>query len=98
MPAAIKAIVFKTTRLKTTRHFFEHVLNLPIKESTALHFVIYSKGVRLVFVESLADFEVEMYISNKAMQLPGAALPAVNTANVESSKDPNGITVVVIKN
>ncbi|RYU91901.1 hypothetical protein EWM62_00205 [Mucilaginibacter terrigena] len=87
MPATIKAVVFKTPQLKASRMFFEEVLKLPIKESSVRHFVIYSKGIRLVFVESLSNFEVEIYINDpsKSPTIP----------DLENYTDSNGIRVVI---
>jgi catechol-2,3-dioxygenase len=95
MLARVKAVVFKTSQLKATQAFFSEVLKLQIKESSARHFVIYSKNIRLVFVESTSGFEVEMYLSNVA----GAHSQEINALppapGIKSSKDPNGIAIII---
>jgi hypothetical protein len=95
MPSAIKAIVFKTTQLKATRQFFESILNIQIKEGYARHFVIYSKNIRIVFVESFSDFEVEIYVKDKSNHLPKEIEPGTPGPDFKSCKDPNGIRIVI---
>ncbi len=85
MPAKIKAVVFRTSRLKETKEFFITTLGFVIKESSFRHFVIYSKGIRLLFVESDNPFNVELYMSNVPRSSGGLLL----------SEDPNGITCLV---
>ena len=36
---------------------------MKIEESSASHFVIYEKGIRILFVASDTDLEVELYLS-----------------------------------
>ena len=52
MNPQLKAIVFKTARLKETLAFFTGRLGFAIKESSPTHFVIFSEGVRVLFVAS----------------------------------------------
>ena len=61
----LKAIVFKTSRLKETRDFFDLVLGIQIKEFSGIHFVIHHGDIRILFVESEKDFETELYFSIK---------------------------------
>lgn len=86
MPAAIKAIIFKTPDLNADRVFFEEVLQLKILECSAQHFVIHSKNIRLVFIATPGAFEMEIYVTNDS----------VNT-QLKNYKSPDGIKVVVIK-
>jgi catechol-2,3-dioxygenase len=95
MPSDIKAIVFKTTQLKATKDFFENILKLQIKESSARHFVLYSKSIRVVFVETPNDFEVEMYVNDKTNHLTAALTGETTDALFRSYKDPNGIHVII---
>lgn len=62
MGAEVKAVVFKTRFLKETKEFYTHSLRLKTIESSKNHFVIFSKGIRLLFVSSNQDFEVELYL------------------------------------
>jgi hypothetical protein len=59
----LKAVVFKTQRLKETICFFKDQLGLDIIEYSPKHFVIYSKGIRIVFMESETGPNVELYFS-----------------------------------
>jgi catechol-2,3-dioxygenase len=87
MPAEIKAIVFKTARLKETKQFFENILQLKIKERSAIHFVIHSKNIRLLFIESPGAFELEIYAEeNKA---------GIAKVGIKNYRDPNGINIIV---
>ncbi len=95
MPSSIQAIVFKTTQLKATKDFFENTLKLQIKESSARHFVLYSKTIRLVFVESPNDFEVEMYLNDKSIQFANEMPSGIAVADFKSYKDPNGIRLII---
>ena len=95
MGAAIKAIVFKTTQLKATKAFFENVLKLPIKESSVRHFVIYSKRIWLVFVESLHDFEVAMYLNDKSNPFSEEIQIEPTVPALKSGKDSNGISIII---
>ncbi len=65
MRPEIKAVVLRTSGLAATKAFYIHQLGLSIRESSATHFVIHSKGIRLLFVEDTGGGpEVEMYIAN----------------------------------
>jgi hypothetical protein len=66
MAASIKAIVFKTAQLNATKHFFKTVLGFQIKETSTQHFVVHSKGIRLVFIESGKGFEIELFVNDKS--------------------------------
>ena len=52
MNPQLKAVVFKTARLKETLAFFTDRLGFAINESSLTHFVIFSEGVRVLFVAS----------------------------------------------
>ncbi len=54
-------MVFKTPRLKETMCFYANQLGLPINEYSPVHFVIYSKGIRIVFIGSETELNVELY-------------------------------------
>jgi catechol-2,3-dioxygenase len=95
MPARVKAVVFKTSQLKATLAFFRDVLKLHVKESSARHFVIHSKNIRLVFVEATSGFGVEMYLSNGAGAYPDEVNTGVPATGIKSSKDPNGIGIII---
>jgi hypothetical protein len=95
MPAKIKAIVFKTPQLNASRVFFESVLKRPVNESSERHFVIYSKNIRLVFVESTSGFDVEMYLKGGLENAPEKLLPDSAIPGFESYTDPNGIRIIV---
>jgi len=62
MATEVKAVVFKTQCLKETKEFYTRTLGLKTSESSKNHFVIFSKGIRLLFVSSNQDFEVELYL------------------------------------
>ncbi len=62
MATEVKAVVFKTQFLKEIKEFYTCTLGLKILESSKNHFVIFSKGLRLLFVSSNQDFEVELYL------------------------------------
>lgn len=95
MPAAIKAIVFKTAQLKETKQFFESALQLKIKETSARHFVIYSKGIRIIFIESSKQFDVEIYISSTGnLDLEERQFNLLQ-AGFKRYTDPNGITIII---
>ncbi len=57
----LKAVVFKTSKLKETMSFYGDQLGLCIDEYSPLHFVIYSKGIRIVFIGSDTEENVELY-------------------------------------
>jgi hypothetical protein len=89
MAVEIKAVVFKTCNLKATKEFFASTLRITIKESSTTHFVIHSKGIRLLFVESDKDFEVELYTSSKAEEL------IAKNSEIRKCEDPNGIKIII---
>ncbi len=98
MPSEIKAVVFKTAMIQATRAFFEHTLHIPIRESSIQHFVIYSKGIRLIFVSSEESFEVEMYLEERvAGSIKQQNENPTNTPFI-SQTDPNGIRVIQANN
>jgi hypothetical protein len=61
----LRAVVLKTPRLKETLSFFVNQLGFIIKESSPTHFVIHSKGIRILFVESNNGLEVELYLAHR---------------------------------
>jgi catechol-2,3-dioxygenase len=63
----LKALVLKTSRLKETLDFFETMVGVKIEESSASHFVIYDKGIRILFVASNNDGDVELYFTQKSI-------------------------------
>jgi hypothetical protein len=58
----LKAVVFRTPRLKETMSFFTGQLGLSINEYSPTHFVIYSKGIRIVFIGSDNELNVELHL------------------------------------
>jgi catechol 2,3-dioxygenase-like lactoylglutathione lyase family enzyme len=82
MASTIKSVVFKTPNLNETKSFFENSLDFNIKESSLQHFVLASKGLRIVFLESETDFGIELYVDAKI-------------ENRSSFNDPNGIKITV---
>jgi hypothetical protein len=98
MPTEIKAIVFKTPRLQATKEFYATKLGLVIKEYSATHFVIHSKGIRLLFVDGDHDFEVELYVRKKL----GASVENKlilhsmhSNSRLSNDEDPNGIKIII---
>ncbi len=83
MHTHLKAIVLKTPRLKETLSFFVDLLGFTIKESSPTHFVIHSNGIRILFVESNNDLEVELYLTQKS------------TKELFVHEDPNHIKIIV---
>lgn len=83
MKPQLKAIVLKTPRLKETLAFFSDELGCAIEESSPTHFVIYSEGVRVLFVESNSGLEVEFYLGPKS------------TRELSVLEDPNRIKIIV---
>jgi hypothetical protein len=79
----LKAVVFRTPRLKETMSYFTDQLGLSIKEYSPTHFVIFSKGIRVVFIESETDPNVELYFS-KSIGESFAVL-----------EDPNQIKIII---
>jgi hypothetical protein len=86
MTPIIKAVVFRTPRLAATKAFFLNQLGFLIREYSTTHFVIYSKDVRLLFVEASGDLEVEIYLDNTPVE------------KLTVLKDPNHITIIMSKN
>jgi hypothetical protein len=80
---SLKAIVFKTPHLKETLAFFIDQLGFIIKEASPTHFVIHSKGIRILFVESNDDMEIELYLIQRS------------TKEIFVQEDPNHIKVVI---
>jgi hypothetical protein len=83
MKPEIKAVVLRTCRLAATKAFFMDQLGLSIRESSATHFVLYSKGIRLLFVETTGYLEVELYLGST---------PAKKLTVLE---DPNHIKIII---
>jgi catechol-2,3-dioxygenase len=83
MKPALKAIVFKTTRLRETQAFFEKTLGMKIEESSITHFVIFSKGIRILFVDSNSGPGVEFYLTKKS------------TEGLTVQEDPNQIKIII---
>lgn len=83
MKPRLKAVVLKTSRLKETQDFFETTLGMKIEESSITHFVIYEKGIRVLFVGSDNGLEVELYLTKKS----GEALTV--------QEDPNQIKIII---
>ncbi|WP_291143896.1 hypothetical protein [Flavobacterium sp. UBA7680] len=96
MASEIKAIVFKTPLLKATKLFFENI-GFQIKETSLMHFVIYSKNLRLVFLKSERDFEIELYTNEKESS-EKCLTEKCNEHSFETSEDPNKIKVITIVN
>ncbi len=65
MKTIIRAIVFRTPRLKETEKFFSETLGLPFLESSPTHFLLYAKSIRIVFMETNSEPEVELYLSGE---------------------------------
>ena len=83
MNAHLKAIVLKTPRLRETLSFFVDRFGFTITESSPTHFVIHSKGIRILFVESKNDLEIELYLSHKSAK------------ELFVQEDPNQIKIIV---
>lgn len=84
MASDLKSVVLRTQKLSTTKLFFENILGFKIKESSYQHFVVHTKGVRIVFLESETELDIELYIDS-------------NTINSTNLTDPNGIKLIVNK-
>jgi hypothetical protein len=80
---SIKALVFKTCRLNETEIFFRDKLGLTVLESSPCHFVIHSKGVRILFMAGDKDMAVELYLREPA------------TAEFITLQDPNKIKIII---
>ena len=83
MNPSLKAIVLKTPRFKETLSFFIDHLGFTIKESSPTHFVIHSKGIRILFIESSNDLEIELYLTQKSAR------------ELFVQEDPNHIKIIV---
>jgi catechol-2,3-dioxygenase len=79
----LKAVVLKTSRLKETQDFFETTLGMNIVESSITHFVIYAKGIRILFVESNNGPAVELYLTKKSAD------------GLTVQEDPNQIKIII---
>ena len=98
MSAELKAVVFRTSRLKETREFFISRLGLTVKESSTNHFVIHTKGIRLLFVESGNDLEVELYVSNEKSYKAGDHIKVRSISKKPALailEDPNKIKIII---
>lgn len=82
MDTKIKAVVLRTQKLGATKLFFTNRLGFKIKEFSHQHFVIHTNGLRIVFLQSEKEFDVELYIDSKS-------------ETFTRLKDPNNIKVVV---
>jgi catechol-2,3-dioxygenase len=82
MQTKIKAVVFKTPRLRETEEFYARELGLKIIESSNYHFVI-DAHLRLIFMKG-KNMEVEMYLSRSTGKLN----------DVDIQKDVNGIKII----
>ena len=83
MKTLLKAVVFKTSSLRETQAFFETTLGMKIAESSITHFVVYEKGIRILFVESNSGLEVEFYLTKKS------------TEGLTVQEDPNKIKIII---
>jgi catechol-2,3-dioxygenase len=79
----LKAVVFKTVRLKETRIFFETVLGMKIKECSRTHFVIHDGEIRILFIESDTGPGTELYLRNQCSK------------ELTVYEDPNKIKIVI---
>jgi len=82
MDTKIKAVVLRTQKLSATKLFFETDLGFIIKEFSPRHFVVHTRGLRVVFIESENEFDVELYIDSES-------------GNFTRLKDPNDVKIVV---
>jgi hypothetical protein len=98
MTTEIKAVVYKTSQLKATKEFFESKLEIAIEESSITHFVIHSKGIRILFVESNDHFEVELYVRKRLNTSAKNKLtlhPIEKNSSLSISEDPNSIKIII---
>jgi hypothetical protein len=79
----LKAIVLRTPHLKETLAFFVGQLGFIIKESSPTHFVIHSKGIRILFVKSNSGMEVELYLTQRSAH------------EILIQEDPNQIKIII---
>jgi hypothetical protein len=82
MASNIISVALRTQKLSATKLFFENDLGFRIKEFSHQHFVIHTKGLRVVFIESENEFDVELYIDSES-------------GNFTRLKDPNDVKIVV---
>jgi catechol 2,3-dioxygenase-like lactoylglutathione lyase family enzyme len=97
MPTELKAVVLRTSKLKETKDFFVE-LGMAIKESSVTHFLIHSKSIRLLFVESGNDLEVELYLSKSLSASHENNLTlhsATKIPRLAICEDPNGIQIII---
>jgi len=80
---SLKAIVLRTPHLKETLAFFVDELGFRVKESSPVHFVIHSKGIRILFVESNNPVEIELYLAQGS------------TREIFVQEEPNHIKVII---
>jgi catechol 2,3-dioxygenase-like lactoylglutathione lyase family enzyme len=90
MAVQLKAVAFRTPHLQATKDFFAKKLGFSIKEYSTSHFVIHSKGIRLLFVQFNDNFEVELYVSKPFLVNPEPKLQII--------EDPNSIKIIITKN
>jgi catechol 2,3-dioxygenase-like lactoylglutathione lyase family enzyme len=101
MLTKLSAVVFRTSKLKETKDFFFNKLGIAIKESSVTHFVIHSNGIRLLFVESDNDLEVELYLSKVLKSDAENKLTlhsTLKTPGFTICEDPNGIKIIISEN
>lgn len=84
MSSRIISVVLRTKILDTPKLFFENNLGFKIKEYSHQHFVIHTKGIRIVFLESETELEPELYIET-------------DITNCSNLFDPNGIKLYLNK-
>jgi hypothetical protein len=90
MATQIKAVAFKTTQLQAIKEFFAAKLGFSIKESSPLHIVIHSRGLRILFVKSDEDDEVELYVAGN--------IPKTMDSPTGVNEDPTPIKIIQLKN
>lgn len=79
----LKTVVLKTARFSETHEFFKKTLGMKIEESSVRHFVIYSEGIRILFVESNEGPELEFYLAQKS------------TGLLTVWEDPNQVKIII---
>lgn len=95
MTTEIIAVVFRTSKLKATKEFFSSKLGIAIKESSITHFVIHSKKIRLLFVESDDNFEVELYVRKRSGASEKNKLTLYPIPALSIFEDPNNIKIII---
>ena len=83
MKPSLKAIVLKTPHIKETLAFFIDQLGFNIRESSPTHFVIHSKGIRILFVKSNNGMELELYLTQGSSN------------EIFIQEDPNQIKIII---